>query len=66
LIGGLESVPGAILGGLIIGVLEKIGSGYLNPIVGGGIETSIAYMIMIIFLIFRPYGLFGLKKIERL
>jgi branched-chain amino acid transport system permease protein len=66
LIGGLESIPGAIAGGLIIGVLEKIGSGYMNPIVGGGIETAIAYMVMIIFLIFRPYGLFGLRKIERL
>ncbi len=66
LIGGLESIPGAIAGGLIIGVLEKIGSGYMNPIVGGGIETAIAYIVMIIFLTFRPYGLFGLRKIERL
>jgi branched-chain amino acid transport system permease protein len=66
LIGGLESIPGAIAGGLIVGVLEKIGSGYMNPIVGGGIETAIAYIVMIIFLIFRPYGLFGLRKIERL
>lgn len=66
LVGGLESIPGAIAGGLIIGVLEKMGSGYINPLVGGGIETAIAYIIMIIFLIFRPYGLFGLKKIERL
>jgi branched-chain amino acid transport system permease protein len=66
LVGGLESIPGAIVGGLIIGVLEKLGSGYVNPLVGGGIETAIAYIVMIIFLIFRPYGLFGLKKIERL
>jgi branched-chain amino acid transport system permease protein len=66
LVGGLESIPGAIAGGLIIGVLEKLGSGYINPLVGGGIETAIAYIVMIIFLIFRPYGLFGLKKIERL
>jgi len=66
LVGGLESIPGAIAGGLIIGVLEKLGSGYLNPLVGGGIETAIAYIVMIIFLIFKPYGLFGLRKIERL
>ena len=66
LIGGLESIPGAIAGGLIIGVLEKLASGYINPIVGGGIETCFAYIVMIIFIIFKPHGLFGLKKIERL
>jgi branched-chain amino acid transport system permease protein len=66
LIGGLESIPGAVAGGLIIGVLEKLASGYINPIVGGGIETCFAYIIMIIFLIFRPHGLFGLREIERL
>lgn len=66
LIGGLESIPGAVAGGLIIGVLEKLASGYINPIVGGGIETCFAYIVMIIFLVFRPHGLFGLKEIERL
>jgi branched-chain amino acid transport system permease protein len=66
LIGGLESIPGAVAGGLIIGVLEKLASGYINPIVGGGIETCFAYIVMIIFIIFKPHGLFGLKEIERL
>jgi len=66
LIGGLESISGAVAGGLIIGVLEKLASGYINPIVGGGIETCFAYIVMIIFIILKPHGLFGLKKIERL
>ena len=66
LIGGLESIPGAVAGGLIIGVLERLASGYINPIVGGGIETCFAYIVMIIFITFKPHGLFGLRKIERL
>lgn len=66
IIGGLESIPGAVVGGLAIGLLEKWASGYLNPLVGGGIQTVFAYIIMIIVLVIRPYGVFGLERIERI
>lgn len=66
ILGGLESIPGAVVGGLAIGILEKLATGYINPFVGGGIQTVFAYVIMIIVMIFRPYGLFGLKTIERI
>jgi branched-chain amino acid transport system permease protein len=65
LIGGLESIPGAVLGGFIIGVLERLAGGYINPVVGGGFETAFAYIVMIVFLYIKPYGLFGLERIER-
>ena len=65
ILGGLTSVPGAILGGLIIGVGEKLSEVYLGPMVGGGIEIWFAYMLALIFLLFRPQGLFGEKIIDR-
>ena len=65
ILGGLTSVPGAILGGLIIGVGEKLSEIYLGPMVGGGIEIWFAYMLALIFLLFRPQGLFGEKIIDR-
>lgn len=65
ILGGLTSVPGAIIGGLIIGVGEKISEVYLGPIVGGGIEIWFAYMLALVFLLFRPQGLFGEKIIDR-
>ena len=65
LLGGLESLYGAVIGGIIIGVVEKLASGYLNPLVGGGIEVAFTFMVMVIIVMIRPYGLFGLKKIER-
>ena len=65
ILGGLTSVPGAILGGLIIGVGEKLSEVYLGPYVGGGIEIWFAYMLALIFLLFRPQGLFGEKIIDR-
>jgi branched-chain amino acid transport system permease protein len=64
-LGGLTSVPGAIIGGLIIGVAEKLGEFYWGPLVGGGIESWLAYMIALAVLLFRPQGLFGEKIIER-
>jgi branched-chain amino acid transport system permease protein len=64
-LGGLTSVPGAIVGGVIIGVSEKLGEFYWGPLVGGGIESWLAYMIALIFLLFRPQGLFGEKIIKR-
>lgn len=65
ILGGLTSVPGAILGGLIIGVGEKLSEVYLGPMVGGGIEIWFAYVMALIVLLFRPQGLFGEKIINR-
>lgn len=64
-LGGLTSIPGAIIGGIIIGVGEKLGEIYWGPLIGGGIETWLAYFIALAFLLFRPQGLFGERIIER-
>jgi branched-chain amino acid transport system permease protein len=65
ILGGFESVPGAILGGLIIGASEKLAEVYVGPMVGGGIESWFAYVIALLFLLVRPQGLFGEKIIDR-
>ncbi|MBX3656813.1 MAG: branched-chain amino acid ABC transporter permease [Ramlibacter sp.] len=65
ILGGLTSVPGAIIGGLIIGVGEKLSEVYLGPFVGGGIEIWFAYVLALAFLLVRPQGLFGEKIIDR-
>jgi branched-chain amino acid transport system permease protein len=65
ILGGFTSVPGAIVGGLIIGVGEKLGEIYWGPLVGGAIENWFAYVVALAFLVFRPQGLFGEKIIER-
>jgi branched-chain amino acid transport system permease protein len=65
ILGGFESVPGAIVGGLIIGVGEKLGEVYWGPLVGGAIENWFAYVLALAFLLVRPQGLFGEKIIER-
>lgn len=66
ILGGFTSIPGAIVGGLIIGIGEKIGEFYWGPLIGGGIESWLAYFIALGFLLFRPQGLFGDKIIERI
>ena len=66
ILGGFTSIPGAIIGGLIIGVGEKLGEFYWGPLVGGGVETWLAYVIALLFLLYRPQGLFGEKIIERI
>ena len=66
ILGGLTSVPGAIVGGLIIGVGEKLGEFYWGPLLGGGIESWLAYFIALTFLLVRPQGLFGERIIERI
>ena len=65
ILGGLTSVPGAIVGGLIIGVGEKLSEVYIGPMVGGGIEIWFAYVLALGFLLIRPQGLFGEKIIDR-
>ena len=64
-LGGLTSVPGAIIGGLTIGIGEKLGEIYWGPLLGSGIEGWLAYVIALVFLLFRPQGMFGEKIIER-
>jgi branched-chain amino acid transport system permease protein len=65
ILGGLTSIPGAIIGGLIIGVGEKLSEIYLGPMLGGGIEIWFAYVLALVFLLVRPQGLFGEKIIDR-
>jgi branched-chain amino acid transport system permease protein len=65
ILGGFTSVPGAIVGGVIIGVGEKLGEVYWGPLVGGAIENWFAYVLALAFLLFRPQGLFGERIIER-
>jgi branched-chain amino acid transport system permease protein len=66
ILGGFTSIPGAIVGGVIIGVGEKLGEFYWGPLLGSGIESWLAYFIALVFLLFRPQGLFGEKIIERI
>ena len=65
ILGGFTSVPGAIVGGLVIGIGEKLGEFYWGPLLGGGIESWLAYVIALIVLMVRPQGLFGERIIER-
>ncbi len=65
IMGGLDSILGAIVGGLIIGVVENLAAGYLDPLVGGGTKDFAPYVLMIVMLMIRPYGIFGKRRIER-
>lgn len=65
IIGGLESIPGAIIGGLIVGATERLVGGFIDPYVGGGVKDFFPYVLALVFLVFRPYGLFGREIIER-
>ena len=65
ILGGFTSVPGAIVGGLIVGAGEKLAEVYLGPFIGGGIENWFPYMLALLFLLVRPEGLFGERHIER-
>jgi len=65
ILGGFESIPGAIVGGLIIGASEKLAEVYVGPFVGGGIEGWFPYVLALLFLLVRPEGLFGEKRIDR-
>jgi len=66
ILGGLDSIPGAIIGGLIVGVVENIAAGYIDPYVGGGTKDFAPYVLMIVALMVRPYGMFGKRIIERI
>jgi branched-chain amino acid transport system permease protein len=65
IIGGFTSIPGAIVGGLIVGAVEKLAEVYFGAVIGGGIESWISYVLATVFLLFRPQGLFGEKFIAR-
>ncbi len=65
ILGGLDSVGGAILGGFIMGVLENLSGGYLDPLFGGGVKEVAPFVALVAILAVRPYGLFGKVKIER-
>src|SRR2546427_12048686 len=66
ILGGLDSIPGAIIGGLIVGIVENMAAGYVDPYVGGGTKDFAPYVLMIAALMVRPYGIFGKKIIERI
>ena len=65
IVGGLDSVGGAILGGLLVGVLENLAGGYLDPVFGGGVKEVAPFVALVLILMVRPYGLFGKVRIER-
>jgi branched-chain amino acid transport system permease protein len=65
ILGGLDSILGAVVGGLIVGVVENVAAGYLDPYVGGGTKDFAPYVLMIVALMIRPEGIFGRRRIER-
>src|SRR5258705_1757871 len=65
ILGRLDSILGAIVGGLIVGLVENLAAGYLDPLVGGGTKDFAPYVLMILMLMIRPYGIFGKRRIER-
>jgi len=65
ILGGLDSVIGAVIGGLIVGIVENLAAGYFDPYVGGGTKDFVPYLLMILVLMIRPEGIFGRRRIER-
>jgi branched-chain amino acid transport system permease protein len=65
IIGGLDSIPGTMLGAIFVGMLESVAAGYLDPLLGGGFSTVASYLVSLAVLFVRPYGLFGKPDIER-
>ena len=66
LFGGLDSLPGALVGGIFLGIFESVSAGYLDPVLGGGVKEVAPYVMLLMILLVRPYGLFGLIRIERI
>jgi branched-chain amino acid transport system permease protein len=65
ILGGLDSIPGAVIGGLVVGILENLSGGYLSRFFGGGVKEVAPFVFLVIILMIKPYGLFGTKEIER-
>jgi branched-chain amino acid transport system permease protein len=65
ILGGLDSIPGAIVGGVLIGLLQNVASGYLDPCAGGGLKTVFPFVVLVAILLAKPHGLFGRVQIER-
>jgi branched-chain amino acid transport system permease protein len=65
IIGGLDSIPGTLVGAIVVGVLESLTAGYLDPLVGGGFSNVASYLVLIAVLFVRPYGMFGRPAVER-
>jgi branched-chain amino acid transport system permease protein len=65
ILGGLDSIAGAVVGGLVIGVLENLAGGYLDPLAGGGVKEVAPFVVLVLILMVKPYGLFGKVRIER-
>lgn len=66
ILGGLDSIAGAVIGGFIVGLVENIAGGYLDRYVGGGVKDVAPFVVLVLILLFKPYGLFGKEEIERL
>ena len=66
ILGGLDSILGAVLGGFIVGIVENLAGGYLDPYFHGGVKEVAPFVVLVLILLFKPYGLFGKKEIERL
>jgi len=66
ILGGLDSIAGAVVGGFIVGLVENIAGGYLDPYVGGGVKDLAPFVVLVLILLVKPYGLFGKEDIERL
>src|SRR5512139_3026628 len=65
ILGGLDSIPGAVIGGLVIGILENLSGGYLSRVFGGGVKEVAPFVFLVLILMVKPYGLFGTEEIER-
>ena len=66
IIGGIDSVAGVIVAGLIVGAAEALGEGFIGTYIGGGVQDVMAYVVALLFLMFRPSGLFGQTTIQRM
>jgi branched-chain amino acid transport system permease protein len=64
--GGLDSIPGTLVGSVVVGVLESLAAGYVDPILGGGFSNIASYLVLIAVLFVRPYGIFGQPDVERI
>jgi branched-chain amino acid transport system permease protein len=65
ILGGLDSIEGAVVAGLVVGIFESVVSGYLDPLVGGGTRDVVAALVILGTILFRPYGLLGREIVER-